>query len=491
MGKNFRQISKKQAAKMSGLTLRRWNCATELKFIFIILFIFCSLVTFFQFFPLQFFPFSSNLTSCSTPTIASIYPSPPRQPSDQILEDGVIRRSFYPVGVAAYNFVLMSAYRGGLSSFAIMGLSSKPLHNFGHPTYTCEYQFHDPNRTSLIVQGNKLEFQDFGYARVYLVIVINCTFPDEVMDPSIGGRLVLHASTNGGYDQAVNSTDTIIALNEPPNSWEISHFLSPPRYDYLYCGGSLFGDLSPQRVREWIAYHVRLFGKKSHFVIHDAGGVHPEVMEVLKPWMELGYVTVEDIREEGRFDAFYHNQMLVLNDCLHRHRSDTKWMFFFDVDEYIYLPTNMDFHSVMDSLKDYTMFIIEQVSMSNQLCLADDSGQFFQQWGFEKLVYRNAKKMRRDHKYAIQPRNVYATGVHMSENYVGKSTQLPDKTMKYFHFHGTVAERHEPCRRKLKDPSITMEKTPYALDTSLRSLAPLVKQFELDTIGSRLQSTRL
>lgn len=99
--------------------------------------------------------------------------------------------------------------------------------------------------------------------------------------------------------------------------------------------------------------------------------------------------------------------------------------------------------------------------------------------------------MRRDHKYGIQPRNVYATGVHMSENYVGKSTQLPDKTMKYFHFHGTVAERREPCRQKLKDPSITMEKTPYALDTSLRSLAPLVKQFELDTIGSRLQSTRL
>lgn len=47
-------------------------------------------------------------------------------------------------------------------------------------------------------------------------------------------------------------------------------------------------------MREWIIYHIRLFGEKSHFVIHDAGVVHEEV---LKSWMDLDYVTLQDIRE--------------------------------------------------------------------------------------------------------------------------------------------------------------------------------------------------
>ncbi|GJV22692.1 hypothetical protein Tco_1375387 [Tanacetum coccineum] len=56
---------------------------------------------------------------------------------------------------------------------------------------------------------------------------------------------------------------------------------------------------------------------KQQFVIHDAGGVHREVMEVLKPWVEKGYVKVQDIRDEEWFGGYYHNQFLIVNDCLH------------------------------------------------------------------------------------------------------------------------------------------------------------------------------
>ncbi|KAD7478957.1 hypothetical protein E3N88_02093 [Mikania micrantha] len=43
---------------------------------------------------------------------------------------------------------------------------------------------------------------------------------------------------------------------------------------------------SPQQIREWIAYHMKIFGEKPHFVIHDAGSVHPDVTAVLRPWVE-------------------------------------------------------------------------------------------------------------------------------------------------------------------------------------------------------------
>jgi len=120
---------------------------------------------------------------------------------------------------------------------------------------------------------------------------------------------------------------------------------------------------------------VKFFGPSSHFVIHDAGGVHEEVLEVLKPWMELGYVTVQDIRDEERFDGYYHNQFMVVNDCLHRYKFMAKWMFFFDVDEYIYVPPKTTIKTVLDSLSEYDQFTIEQMPMSSKICLSQDYGK--------------------------------------------------------------------------------------------------------------------
>nr|DAD26057.1 TPA_asm: hypothetical protein HUJ06_027525 [Nelumbo nucifera] len=77
--------------------------------------------------------------------------------------------------------------------------------------------------------------------------------------------------------------------------------------------------------------------------------------------MEKGYVTLQDIREQERFDSYYHNQFLVVNDCLHRYRFMAKWMFFFDGDEYVYVPPKSTIKLVLDSLSDYTQFTTEQM----------------------------------------------------------------------------------------------------------------------------------
>ena len=122
---------------------------------------------------------------------------------------------------------------------------------------------------------------------------------------------------------------------------------------------------------------MKFFGPKSHFVIHDAGGVHAQVLEVLKPWMDLGYVTLHDIRDQERFDGYYHNQFMVVNDCLHRYKFMAKWMFFFDVDEYIYVPPKSTIKSVLDSLSEYSQFTIEQMPMSSKLCLTADYGKTY------------------------------------------------------------------------------------------------------------------
>lgn len=384
----------------------------------------------------------------------------------------------------------MSAYRGGPHSFAVIGLASKPLHVFGQPIYTCQW-LGTNSSTNVSIEGSKI-LPDWGYGRVYTVVVVNCSFPSSVGVNGSGGRLIVHASDGGGGDTEVHSVSKIEALIEAPNELNFSIFSAPPVYDYLYCGSPLYGNLSPQRVREWLAYHIRLFGEKSHFVIYDAGGVHSGVLEVLNPWIEKGYVTLHDIRMQERFDGYYHNQFLVVNDCLFRYRFMAKWMFFFDVDEYIYVTNKRGgLKLVMDSLGGYTQFTIEQMPMSNRLCLASDAGRTVREWGFEKLVYRDVRRgIRRDRKYAIQPRNVLATGVHMSQNVVGKTQHKTDGRIKYFHYHGTISERREPCRQLVNETELSFERRPYVLDTSLRDQASPVKRFELRTIGSRLVRTR-
>ncbi|KAF3671593.1 hypothetical protein FXO38_06512 [Capsicum annuum] len=500
-----------------------WNCAAELKLLLTAILFLFSLITILQFMPSRFSLSStsnlgtcvtapsistSNITTSNTVDSVSILisavnnvtanippPPPPALAKDEVLENGVVKRAFNPFGSAAYNFILMSAYRGGLDTFAVMGLASKPLHVYGKPSYTCEWIPNNNNKKSINVSGTKI-LPDWGYGRVYTVLVVNCTFPVPVgnsKNNTHGGKLLIHASTNGGGETKFNMTDTFVALTESEQDFTkfISTFSKSPKYDFLYCGSSLYGNLSPQRVREWLAFHVRFFGKKSHFVIHDAGGVHEGVMAVLKPWMEKGYVTLQDIRDQERFDGYYHNQFLIVNDCLHKYRFQAKWMFFFDVDEFIFVPKKSTIKSVVDSLSAYTQFTIEQMPMSNKLCLEEDRGKSYRKWGFEKLVYKDVKRgIRRDRKYAVQPRNVIATGVHMSQNTVGKTTHKTEGRIKYFHYHGTIAEHREPCRQLVNTTTITIDQTPYEVDTTMRDIAGTVKRFELKMIGSTLQRTR-
>ena len=112
-------------------------------------------------------------------------------------------------------------------------------------------------------------------------------------------------------------------------------------------------------------------------------------------------------------------------------------------------------------------------------------------WGFEKLVFKSTKKgVRRDRKYAIQPRNVFATGVHLSQNLKGKSLQIRGDKVRYYHYHGTTSFNDEVCRDFInitldhKD-TIWFDKEPFNLDLSMHNLASTIKEFEIEQIGEQ------
>uniref|UniRef100_A0ACD5UH13 Uncharacterized protein n=2 Tax=Avena sativa TaxID=4498 RepID=A0ACD5UH13_AVESA len=406
------------------------------------------------------------------------------------------RREFRAVGSAAALFVQMGAYRGGPYTFAVVGLASKPTHVYGKPWFRCEWV---PNRRAndsasasppppIRAANTYHMLPDWGYGRVYTVVVVNCTFSAAPNADNAGGRLVLNAY----HGASPTRYERIEALEEAPGAYDEAAFRPPHRYDYLYCGSSLFGGLSAARVREWMAYHARFFGPRSHFVFHDAGGVSPAVRAALQPWVRAGRATLQDVRAQAEYDGWYHNQFLVVNDCLHRYRNAAKWTFFFDVDEYIFLPDGRTLQSVLAELEPFTQFTIEQNPMSSKLCArdtGDPNTDYSNQWGFEKLVFRNSiTGVRRDRKYAIQAKNAYATGVHMSENVIGNTTHKTEHLIRYYHYHNTINVLGEVCREFVPVPpkgGLTWsEKTPWYYDDSMKRLADAVREFEKKAIGN-------
>ncbi|KAL6909748.1 hypothetical protein ACP4OV_001407 [Aristida adscensionis] len=402
------------------------------------------------------------------------------------------KRELRPYGSAAALFVLMGAYRGGPRTFAVVGLASKPAHVYGSPYFKCEWVPNpapasppsSPPPRAVRTKAYKM-LPDWGYGRVYTTVVVNCTFPSNPNAGNRGGKLLVHAY----YSAASRRSERFVAMEEAPGSYDDARFRPPFRYEYLYCGSSLYGNLSAARMREWLAYHAHFFGRSSHFVLHDAGGVSPEVRAVLEPWVRAGRVTVQDIRAQAEYDGYYYNQFLVVNDCLHRYRHAANWTFFFDVDEYIYLPGGRSLQEVLGKLERYTQFTIEQNPMSSKLCVKDPTKDYSREWGFEKLVFRNSiTGVRRDRKYAIQARNAYSTGVHMSQNVYGRTTHKTESLIRYYHYHNSINVMGEPCREFVPKPTngskVMFEGIPYVYDDSMKRLAGEIKRFEEDTIGA-------
>lgn len=251
-------------------------------------------------------------------------------------------RRFVPMGSGAFLFIQFGAYRGGSNTFAVVGLGTKGLHQHGNPGFECSWVSGGET-----VQGNATKYYtDWGFGKQYTVVVVNCTFESDVGVDGTGGRLEF-AANHGSLDHTGLRDVRFVALTEEPKIYDGSVFEAPYKYDYLYCGSPLFGNVSPQRMREWIAYHIRLFGPRSHFILYDAGGIHDDVRRILQPWIKLGFISLINVRQEARYDVYYFSQFLVNADCIFQAKTLANWTFFFDVDEYLHVPDQLSLDQVM------------------------------------------------------------------------------------------------------------------------------------------------
>lgn len=279
-------------------------------------------------------------------------------------------RAFRAHGVATRLIVEVGSYRNGPRTFSAVVMTSKRLNNLHEILYDCEWASSAKTQTAM-VRARAIK-PDWNMGLLYGTMVLVCEFPHDVGADAASGRLVLTA----GYGNSVfRAPERFVALTERPGDCNASRYAPPYPYEITFCGSPLYGDISPQRIREWVAYHAWLLGPHTLFIFHDAGGIHHDVYRVLQPWIALGRVRVENLRQAEVYEGYYHHQFTTLNDCLLRSQTLANWTFFFDVDEFLHIPNSAhDAQHAVTSLlaakahENVTQILFPTVKVSNALC---------------------------------------------------------------------------------------------------------------------------
>ena len=96
-------------------------------------------------------------------------------------------------------------------------------------------------------------------------------------------------------------------------------------------------------LREWLEFHLLVGAER--FFLYDNGSVDDH-LEVLTPYLEAGVVELHEWPVyPGLIGAFEH--------CVEHHRTDSRWIAFIDLDEFLFSPAGSP---VSEVLRDYEDF---------------------------------------------------------------------------------------------------------------------------------------
>lgn len=168
-----------------------------------------------------------------------------------------------------------------------------------------------------------------------------------------------------------------------------------------YCSICLIVHGDHAYIREWIEYYL-LIGV-DHFYITDNRS-NPPLRDVLQDYIKRGVVTY-------RYDTRVSPQRLVYNECLQEHKKDSKWIAYFDSDEFLLLKKH---RTIKEFLKEYENFGSVSIAW---LCFGSN-GHIEKQPSIIN-AYTTRVEVSTYYKTIIQPTRVKSMNVHN----VGKHEQ--------------------------------------------------------------------
>lgn len=173
-------------------------------------------------------------------------------------------------------------------------------------------------------------------------------------------------------------------------------------------------------LREWIEFHKLVGVEKFYLYNNDSSD---DTSEILKPYIESGLVDLIDFPGDKR-------QVPAYNDCIERHKMDTRWLAVIDLDEFI-VPD-----ACGNTIGDMLQNIKDNVSqIFIRWVMYGSSGHDKKPDGLvaENFIMRGAK-LTWHYKAIVNPRLVHEMDCHR-HNVAKKTIEQPVKQIRINHYH--------------------------------------------------------
>lgn len=171
-------------------------------------------------------------------------------------------------------------------------------------------------------------------------------------------------------------------------------------------------------IKEWIEYH-KLVGVDKFYLYDNESS--DDTKKILTPYIKSGLV-------EYTFFPGQKMQLPAYNDCIEKHKNDTKWLAVIDLDEYI-VPVKYD--NIMDFLNiqktNVAQIIIPWVIFGSNGHVEKPNGGVLEN-------YTRRAKHSWLYKAIINPRLVFSMGCH-GHNVAGRTICVSMSRLRVHHYH--------------------------------------------------------
>lgn len=202
--------------------------------------------------------------------------------------------------------------------------------------------------------------------------------------------------------------------------WLDQRLDSKPHHELAVC--AIFRDEAPF-LDEWLKFHLGIGVTK--FYLYDNFSTD-NFQEVLEPYLASGVVSLTNWpKPVGQLSAYAH--------CIRHRANETRWIAFFDIDEYLFSPEQLDIRPI---LREY-------ISLPGIVVYSPYFGSSgFQNRPAGRLVETLTKRSTLDYrsgKTIVNPRQVLRVGVHIPKVLRGEC--LDTSLQKVNHTSAAVLDR--------------------------------------------------
>jgi hypothetical protein len=180
---------------------------------------------------------------------------------------------------------------------------------------------------------------------------------------------------------------------------------------------SLYRDHA-EYLREWIEFH-RLVGVERFFLYDNESTDDHEA--VLAPYVERGIVEVRHWETPPSVERGVPWSIIgAFNDCIARHREDSRWIGFIDVDEFLFSPTGRLLPDVLSEFEEYSGVEVGRLDFGPSGHRTKPEGLVIESY-LNRRTYTLPKKHWEHVKSIVDPRRVdqafNAHGFYYTEGY--------------------------------------------------------------------------